>query len=235
MKPVVLLVFFSLPLLAISGCSVSKYQFGEASYREASVNGETQEALTSYEAQAQEAEKNAQASLFPQQYRQYWQAAVDAYRLAGRAAREAGQLQKAITYGEKAVEMAEKSKNPASLVPAINQLSYTYSELRNFDKARELIEKAIAIVKGLPPNNHVRVYFEGLLYGRLGNNLIREREYEKAIDLFSLAVYYEQGYAASVRRNPVELNVARGNVVSVITSLGNAYRRAGQLQDSVEQ
>ena len=53
MKPVVLLVFFSLPLLAISGCSVSKYQLGEASYREASVNGEIQEALTSYEAQAQ--------------------------------------------------------------------------------------------------------------------------------------------------------------------------------------
>jgi tetratricopeptide (TPR) repeat protein len=147
MKPVVLLVFFSLPLLAISGCSVSKYQFGEASYREASVNGEIQEALTSYEAQAREAEKNAHASLFPQQY---LEAAADAYRLAGRAAREAGQLQKAITYGEKALKIAEKSKNPGVMVPAINQLSYTYSQLRNFAKARELIEEGIAIVKGAP-------------------------------------------------------------------------------------
>ena len=40
--------------------------------------------------------------------------AADAYRRAGRAAREAGQLQKAITYGEKALEMAEKSKIQAS-------------------------------------------------------------------------------------------------------------------------
>ena len=34
----------------------------------------------------------------------------------------AGQLQKAITYGEKALEMAEKSKNPGSLFRAIDTL-----------------------------------------------------------------------------------------------------------------
>ena len=116
MKPAVLLVFFSLPLLSdrLFRSQVSTYG---ASYRQAIVQGELKEALASYEAQAREAEKNAQASLFPQQY---WQAAVDAYRRAGRAARQAGQLQKAITYGEKALEMAEKSKDPASLFRAID-------------------------------------------------------------------------------------------------------------------
>src|SRR5690349_531332 len=101
MKPTVLLVFFSLPLFAV-GCSVPKYQVTEPAYRQAIVHGELKEALASYEAQAREAEDNAQASLFPQQY---LEAAADAYRLAGRVARHAGQLQKAITYGEKALKM----------------------------------------------------------------------------------------------------------------------------------
>src|SRR5215510_15038565 len=240
MKPMVLLVSFSLSLLAI-GCSVPKYQLTEPAYRQAIVQGELKEALASYEAQAREAEKSAQASLFPQQY---WQAAADAYRLAGRVAREAGQLQKAITYGEKALKMAEKSKNPGVLLPAINQLSDTYRRLRNFDKARELIEEGIAIVKGLPPNTD-REFWEGLLYERLGNDLIREREYEKAIDVLSLSVYLQQNYLATVwrysgtsptqQRPSVWLNVQRGNLVERLTNLGNAYRRAGRLKEAAKQ
>src|SRR6266498_201593 len=108
MKPTVLLASFALPLLAI-GCSVPKYQVTAASYRDAIVRGEVQAALASYEAQAREAEKNAQRSLFP---KQYWRDAAEAYGRAARAAQEAGQLQKAITYGEKALEMAEKLENP---------------------------------------------------------------------------------------------------------------------------
>src|SRR5215813_3138021 len=237
MKPTVLLVSFSLALFAI-GCSVPKYQLTEPAYRQAVVKGELTEALASYEAQAREAEKNAQASLFPQQY---WQAAADAYRLAGRVAREAGQLQKAITYGEKALKMAEKSKNPGVLLPAINQLSDTYRRLRNFDKARELIEEGIAIVKGLPPNTD-REFWEGFLYERLGNDLIREREYEKAIDVLSLSVYLQQNYMATVWRysgtSPTQqrpLNVQRGDLVERLTNLGNAYRRAGRLKEAAKQ
>src|SRR5215510_11517743 len=115
-RPMVLLAFFALLLLAV-GCSVPKYQPTIASYRQAVVRGELKEALASYEAQAREAEKNAQTSLFPQQY---WRAGAGAYRRAADAAREAGQLQKAITYGEKSLEMAEKSNDPASLFSAIH-------------------------------------------------------------------------------------------------------------------
>ena len=231
MKPTVLLVSFSLSLLAI-GCSVPKYQSTVASYRQAIVQGELKEALASYEAQAREAEKNAQASLFPQQY---WQAAAEAYSRAANAAREAGQLQKAITYGEKALEMAEKSKNPASLFRAIDTLVSVYRQVRNFDKARELIERGIAVVKGLPPNIDPRAFWEGVLYAQLGNDLVRRREYEKAIDLLSLSVYLQQSYMTTVWRNSVQLNMLRGGLLSRLTSLGNAYRRAGRLQESAEQ
>src|SRR5215813_6076045 len=164
MKPTVLLVSFALPLLAI-GCSVPKYQTTFPSYRQAIVRGEIHQALASYEVQAREAENNAQGSLFPQRY---WQEAVEAYGLAGNAARAAGQLQKAITYGEKALEMAEKSKDPGSLVDAIHALALTYRQVRNFDKARDLTEKGVAIVKALPPNTTPRAIRESILYQNLG-------------------------------------------------------------------
>jgi CHAT domain-containing protein len=231
MKPTVLLASFSLPLFAI-GCSVPKYQATQAAYRQAVVRGELKEALASYEAQAREAEKSAQASLFPQQY---WQAAVHAYRQAADAAREAGQLQKAITYGEKALEMAEKSKDPGSLFSAIHTLVLAYRSVRNFDKARELLEKGIAVVRDLPPNTDSRVSWEGNLYMHLGSDLVRSREYEKAIDVLSLSVYLQQNYLATVRRNPVELNVRRGGLLLRLNGLGDAYRRAGRLKESAEQ
>jgi CHAT domain-containing protein len=231
MKPGVLLVSFSLPLFGI-GCSIPKYQPTTAAYRQAIVRGEIQEALVSYEAQAREAEKNAQESLFPQQY---WRAGVAAYRLASAVARHAGQLQKAITYGEKALEMAEKSKDPGSLISAIHALALTYREVRNIDQARELTEKGVAVVKALPPNIYPRAIWESLLYELLGNDLIRERKYERAIDLLSLSVDRQQSYLATIRRNPVELYGARGGLLLRLTSLGNAYRRAGRLQESAEQ
>src|SRR5215831_4082451 len=238
MKLTVLLVSFSLPLLAI-GCSVPKYETTQASYRQAVIRGELKEALASYETQAREAEKNAQGSLFPQQY---WRWAVNAYRRAADAAREAGQLQRAITYGEKALEMAEKSNDPASLFSATHTLVLAYRQVRNFDKVMELIEKGIAVVKTLPPNTDPRAFWEGALYGQLGNEMVRRREYEKAIDLLSLSVYLQQRYLASVfwqnysvGRNPVWLNENRTDLLLRLTNLGNAYRRAGRLKESAGQ
>jgi CHAT domain-containing protein len=233
MRRTVLLISFSLPLFTISlGCSVPKYQPTTGARHLAVVRGELKEALASYETQGREAEKNAQASLFPQQY---WRAGVGAYRHAAAAARHAGQLQKAITYGEKALEMAEKSKDPGSLFSAIHTLASTYRRVRNFDKARELTEKGVAVVKALPPNIAPRAIWESLSYQNLGDDLIREREYERAIDLLSLSVDRQQSYMASVRRNPVELYGARGGLLLRLTSLGNGYRRAGRLQESAEQ
>ena len=65
--------------------------------------------------------------------------------------------------------------------------------------------------------------------------LSARREYEKAIDLLSLSVYLQQSYMANVRRNRAELNVRRGDFLSRLTSLGDAYRRAGRLKESAEQ
>src|SRR5262245_21212797 len=175
MRLIILLVSFSLALFGM-GCFVPKYQPTPPSYGQSIVRGELKEALASYEAQAREAEQNAQGSLFPQQY---WQEAVEGYAWAANAARRTGQLQKAITYGQKALEMAEKSKNPGSLFRAIEVVVPTYRQVRNFDEARALIEKGVAVVKELPPNTDPRAFWEGNLYAQLGDDLVRRREYER--------------------------------------------------------
>src|SRR5262249_30795308 len=118
-----------------------------------------------------------------------------------------------------------------------------YRQVRNFDKARELIEKGIAVVKTLPPNTDPRAFWEGAFYEQLGDDLVRRREYEKAIDLLSLSVNLQQRYLATVglgessgwRRNPVWLNEHRAALLGRLNGLGNAYRRAGRLEESAEQ
>src|SRR5215472_2914413 len=95
-------------LVLVSGCAVQQPRFDDtiASIRNARLRGEIKQALAHYESEAREAEHDAATSLFPQRY---WGFAVNAYLQAASAARVAGQLQKAITYGEKALDIAQKT------------------------------------------------------------------------------------------------------------------------------
>src|SRR5262249_56371582 len=85
-------------LFIFSGCAAPKFDGSNASLRSALLRGEIKEALTYYEAEAQEAEKNAA-----------WGEAVNAYMQAADAARVAGQVQKGITYGGKALEITPRT------------------------------------------------------------------------------------------------------------------------------
>ena len=128
------------------------------SLRSALLRGEIKDALTFYEAQAQQAEKDVTSSLFPQQY---WGAAVSAYRQASRAAAFAGQLQKAITYGEKALDIAHRTKvsvldpvtesvlqlPPEPELMLIGPLVAAYTSVRDFDKARVLVDRGLTLLK----------------------------------------------------------------------------------------
>ena len=229
---------FILLLFLITGCAVEqpKFEATPASTGRALLRGEIKEAMASYESQAREAEKNAAASSFP---RQYWEAATDAYRQASSAARQSGQLQEAISYAEKAREMAEKTKEPRFRLRAITRLIQAYRSVRNFDKAREHIEKGLEIVKDIPPNTTQRILREALLYLDLGRDLMQRREYEKAIDAFSQSVHLQEDYLARLslerRVSQSELETARTDAIGMFTSLGDAYRRAGKLQDALEQ
>ena len=98
-------------LVFVSGCSSPRpYRSADT----AVLKGEIREALAIFELQAKEAEKNARISWWP---REHFATASWAYAEASKVALYSGQLQKAVTYGEKALEMAESIKE---VVPSLD-------------------------------------------------------------------------------------------------------------------
>ena len=222
----------------LSGCAIlpeRKFEATYASSRRALLRGELKEVLAFYESQAQEAEKNAVASSSPQKH---WAAATMAYAEASRVATWSGQLQKTVTYGEKSLEIASKTKSAALQIYALHLLIDAYRSVRNFEKVRDLLEKGFLIVKEIPPDTSTRIAHEGNLYLRLGWDLMRRREYEKAIDAFSQSVYLYESYLVrlygSRTQNQTLIENARTSFILRLTALANAYRQAGNLQQALE-
>ncbi len=227
--PAASFVFF---VSACSSSPVSRYDTNPLSARRAYAKGEINQALASYEAQAREAEKTAESSLFPQHY---WEEAANAYNHASRAAHSAGQLQNSIAYGHKAVESAEKAKSPLLQHRGIRSLIVAYRSVRDFDKVRDLIERGLKVVKEIPANTTGRFSSEAGLYGELGTEFIRDREYEKAVEVFELAVSLQGTSLAARIRNLTILENQRLRFIDRIQDLANAYRLAGRLEQALEQ
>lgn len=223
--------------------SQSKFEATYSSTYKALVQGKIKEALASLESQAQEAERNATTSWFPQRY---WEAATDAYREAARAARFSGQLQKSITHGEKALETAKKTKDATFQIRVIAVLIETHHLVRNFDRARDLIDKGLELVRDLPPHVFARTASTCTFQYQLGVNLIWRREYEKAIDALSQSQYLSQAILTEVSTwryvDPTHwasVEDARENfqnlAMLIVVNLGNAYRQAGKFQEALGQ
>ncbi len=227
---------FPIKLTKINGPTGQlKFEVSYASSRLALLSGEVKEALASFESQAQEAEKNAAASSFPQQY---WKLASANYREASRTAFFSGQLQKSITYGERALQIAERIKDPIIQLWAIGQLIQAYRPVRNFDKARELIDKGFQIARGFSPGTNSRLGWESVFYSDLGLDFMRLREYEKAIEALSQSVYFHEQYLANLnaqRVSKVVLKAEQSTLIVWLIRLGNAYRQAGKLKQALEQ
>src|SRR5215813_13070075 len=201
--------------LLLSGCAVQQPRFDDtnASIRNAQLRGEIKQALAHYESEAQQAEHDAATSLFPQRY---WGFAVNAYLQAASAAQVAGQLQKAITYGEKALDIAQRTQVPTRAlvrfgqgegtfqppplpeVRAIDNLIRSYTSVRDFDKARALADRGLTLLRENPAGKKMtRLSVESDLYVTLGNDFLRRRKYEKAIEDLERAVYLQRAHFAS--------------------------------------
>jgi hypothetical protein len=103
-------LIFPLIISILAGCGASRPEFEAtpASSWNAISSGKVKESLAAYESRAQEAEKEANSSLFPLPF---WQTATTNYYYASRAARQSGDYQKAIFYGEKALQAAKRHKS----------------------------------------------------------------------------------------------------------------------------
>lgn len=153
------------------GCAISEPRFeidlvnSAIPTRKALVRGEIKEALAFYEAEARQAENNAAVSWFPQQD---WVIATVAYREASSAARQSGELQKAIADAERSLAAAERSTNPVYEVRAISELVKSYTAIRNFENARKFTDRGLALARKSNINWWVSTF-----YSHLGEDLIR--------------------------------------------------------------
>ncbi len=236
-------------LLAATGCAAesSRFQDTVESLRNAVLRGEIKEAMASYEAEAQRAEKNAE-----------WGTAINAYTQAAEAARLAGQLQKAITFSEKAVEIAHRTNAavlplargttpgwgnleppPLPEIKAIRSLIASYRAVRDFDKVMALAERGLTLLKENPAGDwNTRLLVKAGLYSTLGDDLVRRGEYEKAIEALSHAVNLGRAHfsARSAPRVPQQLaENSQTQLIARLLDLGRAYRLAGRFDDALEQ
>jgi CHAT domain-containing protein len=239
--------------LLVSGCAVQQPRFDDtnASIRNAQLRGEIRQALAHYESEARQAEHDAATSLFPQRY---WGFAVNAYSQAASAARVAGQLQKAITYGEKALDIAQRTQvstlalarfghgegnfqpPPLPEINAIGNLIQSYTSVRDFDKARVLADRGLTLLRENPAGDKItRLSVESSLYATLGNDLLRRREYEKAIDDLEHAVYLQRSHFAD--RSRVSRILAENSEINLagrLINLARAYTLVGRFDDALE-
>jgi len=231
-----LVAFLILPVIlsVVAGCSVSRPEFEPtaASSWNAISTGRLKESLVVYESKAQEAEREANRSAFP---RPSWETAALNYYYASRAALNSGDLQKAIIYGERALQTAEKTEEPLYMLTAVQQLIRAYEAVRIFEKSDVLLQRGFELVKQLPQNSGVRDSWEGVLNDESGRAFMRKKEYAKAIDSYLVAIYYYRSWMTGLRANNTSVAIARADIINVMGELGTAYRLTGQLEQAMEQ
>src|SRR5438093_1565978 len=174
--------FFALFLIATLPCQElnAVQRTGGAAGRGGVAEGKAGGALSQFEAEASEAEG-----------KQDWENAASAYYQASRVARTIGQLQKSISYGNKAIEAAAKARNPIVQARAAYILTRAYRQLGQKAKSRELLEKGIEISKqisqAVPKQN-----IQSRLYTELGMDFLRQRETQKGIEYISYSLQLQE-------------------------------------------
>lgn len=197
-----------------------------ASTREAIGKGKVKETLTQLEARALEAEKQSR-----------WEAASKSYREASRAARISGQLQKAVSYGNKAFEMGEKTRDPELQAKGILQLSPAFGQLGQHAKGREWLQKGIEIAKLISPGGS-KENIEANLYRELGEDFLRSGEVQKAVEYLSYSLQVQESRLARLkgrrRATPQRIQDAESRVVNALERLGHAHDRTGNVAEAVK-
>ncbi len=223
--------------VVVSGCAIPKFDGTVASNRRALLRGEIKEALAFYETQAQEAERNTDR----RSSGAFGMTVLSAYVNAADTARIAGQLQKAITYGEKALVLASRGNSSTLQLSAIRVLTLVYREVRNFEKARALTERGFKLTKGIA-DSYVRSTYEYGLYYNLGLDLLNKGAYAEASEALSQAyllgranasgsIFFGLYFYTQSAKRPEDPET---DLVQLLADLTLSYRLAGRLTDAFD-
>ncbi len=201
----------------------------KASAKEAIGKGDVRGALGAAESRAMEAEKNGA-----------WQQAAQSYVKASVAARVSGQLQKAVTYGNRAFEIAEKAELPAVQTQAVIQLFSALKKVGQHAKAREWLYKGFEITKKVE-SPRAKQNLEANLYRELGMDFLRSGEIQKAIENVSYSLKFRESQLAFLKKrrgkNPViqqRIRKLTNAAVSTLDTLGDTYQRAGNATEAIK-
>ncbi len=223
-------LIIALLLILASGCAIQepKFEVTGPSKRRAILRGETKEALAFNESTALEAERQ-----------KHWKTATNAYVQASDLARNSGQIQNAIIYAEKALEMAKRSRMERLQLKAIDRQIKAYRSVGDFEKVRGFIDEGFEILEEIPPNTNARISQESSLYAHLGRDLTERGEYSKAIEAHSqsLELLEEVLDDLLIRKRPghPKIERKRNKLIDQLINLGTAYRRAENLQKAMKQ
>jgi CHAT domain-containing protein len=178
------------------------------------------------EANAQEFEKNKD-----------WSKASAAYRRATNLARMNGEYQKALQYGQKALAMAQAAQDPALQVAAIVQLSFVYTQIRQKEKKKELLEKGVELVKKVPPGMSKQL-MEANLYRELGSVYLAQGDTDKAIEYIAYSLQAQESRLALLKRrgqpNSGGFRRTVHNTALSYQRLGKAYTAKGNSAEAIK-
>ena len=182
-------------LLVLSACATTDEQRFPLDY----VSGQRAAADPATAREALQAYQRLGANLEHQG--RFTQAAI-AYSNAYSSARALGRLQDALVVGQKAVDMAERSRSPRHLAPALIQLGHTHMALNAPAKAIPLFENAARHAKEAGAANSEANSYTWLAraYRRIGNRDLAMQSTEKAASVLESAI--TQMWAGKQRLGP---------------------------------
>jgi tetratricopeptide (TPR) repeat protein len=217
---------FLLSVLSLVGCSTIQSP-SPTDVQLVIARGEAKQALTEMAASAAMAEQNRE-----------WDVAASFYNEASRAALFTGELQKAISYASKGYELAGRTKDPMAQVFAVRYLARVYWDLKQYDSAREWINKGIDLLKQLQPGLR-KDGFEAFLYRSLGQDYSRRGETQKAIESLSYSLQTYESRLSNFSRirgklQPGALDVIVGQTVSTLSQLAQVYEKLGNIDEALK-
>jgi CHAT domain-containing protein len=168
--------------------------------------------------------------------KQNWGDAALAYLQAASTVLPSAQLEKALSYGNKALENAQKANNPLLQVRIIVALGTTYRLLGQHAKARELLEKGAVLAKGIDPSE-TKPGLQLSLYQALVTDALSRGETEKALGYISDSLQVEEKQLNFLKTHqPQALNAIRfvqQAKINTLTRLGNVCEKKGQPEEAI--
>ena len=228
---------FSALLMLLGGASAyaaSHFELNLQSTHRAFVRGEIFEALAFFETKARQEEERARTNPSdPEPLK----TAAKAYFQASVAARLAGQLQKAINYGERGLDLATRVRDIGLQLGIINHLHLAYSSARDFRKTKEVTEKGFRMLKDSSIDALGRLLHEGLHYDRLARNEAQDGDYDSAITNYFKSIQLQEAHISELisggTANESLLELRRTGLLTTVTRLADTYRAVGKQREAL--